>query len=89
MTLALALERVMSPRLASSLSLLVVGGLLLVIAYTVIWQSLQRIKKQSVVPSVVQSVTQSSEQSAEPRTIHSSPEETTTWQPMPQPQTHR
>ena len=75
----------MSPQLAVMVSLLVVGALLLVIAYMVIRQSLQRIKKQSVVPSVVQSITQS----AIHRTNHSSPEETTTWQPMPQPQTHR
>lgn len=85
MTLAFALQRVMSPPLAVMVSLFVVGALLLVIAYAVIWQSLQRIKKQSVVPSVVQSVTQN----VAPRTNHSSPEETTPWQPMPQPQTHR
>ena len=85
MTLALALERVMSLRLAWSVSLLVVGALLLVIAYAVIRQSLRKIKNQNVLPSVVQSVTQS----AKPRTHNPSPEETTPWQPMPRPQTHR
>jgi type III secretory pathway component EscS len=85
MTLAFALERVMSPQLAVMVSLLVVGALLLVIAYAVIRQSLQRIKNQSVLPRVMQSATQG----AEPRTRTQSPEENTTWQPMPQPQTHR